>query len=154
MRAILLPIFVTVQLFIGCMGLCQAASNDNMRLFGRSLVTGYQVDLSEADQRWLTDKRVLRIGVSLPDYPPLDIIANNRDYEGITADYASLLEQLLGVRVEVKGYLSRREAIEALKLGEIDLFELVAEAEGAGIGVELVAAAGFKRVVVALFCLF
>ncbi|WP_082341432.1 transporter substrate-binding domain-containing protein [Pseudomonas sp. P1.31] len=121
MRAILLPIFVTLQLFIGCMGLCQAASNDNMRLFGRSLVTGYQVDLSEADQRWLTDKRVLRIGVSLPDYPPLDIIANNRDYEGITADYASLLEQLLGVRVEVKGYLSRREAIEALKLGEIDL---------------------------------
>lgn len=121
MRAILLPILVSVQLLMGCVGLCQAASNDNMRLFGRSVVTGYQVKLTDADQHWLTDKRVLRIGVSLPDYPPLDIIANNRDYEGITADYASLLEQMLGVTVEVRGYPSRGEAIAALKRDDVDL---------------------------------
>ena len=121
MRALLLRFFVSVQLLAGCAVVCQAAPGDEMRLFGRSAVVGYEAHLSEADHRWLAQKRVLHIGVSLPDYPPLDIISNNRDYEGITADFTSLLGQLLGVQVEVKDYPSRNAAIEALKRGDVDL---------------------------------
>ncbi|MEJ3663058.1 transporter substrate-binding domain-containing protein [Pseudomonas fragi] len=63
----------------------------------------------------------MRLGISAPDYGPFDLTVNGQDFEGLTADYAQLLSQLLHVDIEVKRYLSRPQAIEALKLGELDL---------------------------------
>ncbi|WRT62963.1 transporter substrate-binding domain-containing protein [Pseudomonas fragi] len=59
--------------------------------------------------------------MSAPDYGPFDLTVNGQDFEGLTADYAQLLSQLLHVDIEVKRYPSRPQAIEALKLGELDL---------------------------------
>ncbi|MES2871059.1 MAG: transporter substrate-binding domain-containing protein [Pseudomonadota bacterium] len=92
-----------------------------LQLLGRSNVEGYSVDLAPSDRQWLKEKRIVRLGVSAPDYPPFDLTANGRDFEGLTADYAALLSELLHVTIEVRCYPTRPLAMEALKRGELDL---------------------------------
>jgi len=64
---------------------------------------------------------VLKLGVSNPQYPPFDIINNKAEFEGITADYVGLIEEMLRVKVEVQTFPSRALAIKALQNHEIDL---------------------------------
>lgn len=92
-----------------------------LQLLGRSSAEGYQVRLDEQDWQWLRQKRVLRLGVSGPDYPPFEVTRNRDELEGITADYAALVAQLLHARIEVLRYRTRDEVMAALKRGEIDL---------------------------------
>ncbi|MVV47433.1 transporter substrate-binding domain-containing protein [Pseudomonas sp. PB120] len=93
----------------------------SLQLLGRSSAEGYQVPLDEQDWQWLRGKRVLRLGVSGPDYPPFEIARNHDELEGITADYAALVAELLHVKVEVLRYRTRDAVMAALKQGEIDL---------------------------------
>lgn len=92
-----------------------------LHLLGRSTVQDYRVKLGEADLRWLRERGTLRLGTSAPDYAPFDLSLNNHDFEGITADFADLLAQLLNIRIEVRRYESREAVIGALKRGELDL---------------------------------
>ena len=92
-----------------------------LHLLGRSTVQDYRVKLDEAHWRWLRERGTLRLGTSAPDYAPFDLTLNNHDFEGITADYADLLAQLLNIRIEVRRYESREAVIGALKRGELDL---------------------------------
>lgn len=108
------------------LGLQHAIANSapavqTLQLLGRSSVEGYSVDLEPSDRQWLKEKRVVRLGVSAPDYPPFDLTSNGRDFEGLTADYAQLLSELLHVTIEIRCYPARQLAIEALKRGELDL---------------------------------
>ena len=98
-----------------------AAEPEPLQLLGRSSVEGYRVELNPADWRWLRDKAHLRLGTSAPDYPPFENTINEHNFEGVTADFAALIAQLLRTPVEVKRYPSREAAIVALKQGEIDL---------------------------------
>ncbi|MGG7553937.1 transporter substrate-binding domain-containing protein [Pseudomonas sp. ES3] len=92
-----------------------------LHLLGRSTVQGYQVKLDGTDWQWLRDKRTLRLGVTGPDYPPFEVTRHSDELEGITADYAELLGQLLHVRIEVLRYATREAAMDALKHHELDL---------------------------------
>ena len=92
-----------------------------LHLLGRSTVQDYRVKLDEAHWRWLRERGTLRLGTSAPDYAPFDLSLNSHDFEGISADYADLLAQLLSIRIEVRRYESREAAIAALKRGELDL---------------------------------
>ena len=92
-----------------------------LHLLGRSTVEGYQVKLDENDWQWLRDKRVLRLGVTGPDYPPFEVTRHRDELEGITADYSGLLGQLLHVKIDVLHYTTREAAMEALKRHELDL---------------------------------
>lgn len=98
-----------------------AAPVENLRLLGRSQIEGYQVALDEPDRQWLRDKGILVLGASAPDYPPFGITGTGRDYEGLTADYAALLAELLQVRIEVRRYPSRADVVHAVQQGEVDL---------------------------------
>ncbi|MFK3820980.1 transporter substrate-binding domain-containing protein [Pseudomonas yamanorum] len=92
-----------------------------LKLHGRSDVSDYSVGLDEADWRWLRGKGTLVLGSSAPDYSPFSITSNRHDYEGITADYAQLMEQLLHVKVRVQRYASRNGVLAALKAGDVDM---------------------------------
>src|SRR5471032_2928300 len=70
---------------------------------------------------WLAQKKVLTLGISNPQLPPFDITNNRAEFEGITADYIGLIEEMLHVKVDVKIFGSRRAALKALQNGEIDL---------------------------------
>ena len=57
--------------------------------------------LEPSDGQWLKQKQPLRLGISAPDYGPFDLAVNGQDFEGVTADYAQLLSELLHVGIEV-----------------------------------------------------
>jgi len=77
--------------------------------------------LSPAEQQWLGPSRVLRVGISFADYEPVDITIDRNRYQGISADYLSLVAARLGVRTQVLAFARREEAIEALHQGAIDV---------------------------------
>ncbi|QXI26955.1 transporter substrate-binding domain-containing protein [Pseudomonas vanderleydeniana] len=93
----------------------------HLALLSRSNAGHMEVQLDKEQRRWLQDRRLLVLGTSSPDYPPFDITASGRDYEGITADYAGLLSGVLGLPIKVRSFASREEAIQALEDGQIDL---------------------------------
>lgn len=97
------------------------AAPESLQVLGRSHVDDYSVSLDAADWAWLRQKGTLLLGASAPDYAPFSITGNGRDYEGLTADYAQLLGQLLHVKVQVQRYPSHAELLQALRGGEIDL---------------------------------
>ena len=76
--------------------------------------------LNQEQRRWLATKRRLVLATSAPDNPPFDIISGH-EYQGLTAEYASLLSEALGLPIHVARYASRQEAVEALKRGDVDL---------------------------------
>lgn len=112
---------------VGCLAVSTFSFGEEQRLAVRPLklveraYTSSTVALSDEDRGWLNHKTVLSIGVSAPDYPPLDISINGQMYDGITAEYASLIGKILDVAVQIRQFPSRARAIEALKHGEIDL---------------------------------
>lgn len=93
----------------------------NLHLLGRSQVGQYHLSPSLGEIQWLERKRAVVLGTSEPDYTPFDISTGSEYYEGISADYAGLLSQLLNIEIQVKRYPTRSEAIKALKVGEIDV---------------------------------
>ncbi|TWC53059.1 two-component system sensor histidine kinase EvgS [Pseudomonas sp. SJZ080] len=107
---------------LGCLWISSVcAQPQTLTLLGRSTVDGYDVKLSDADSRLLRQKGRLLLAISAPDYPPFDITTTGTDYEGLTADYAGLLKQLLHVEIDVRRYKSRGEAVRAIKEGKADL---------------------------------
>ncbi|MBV4487225.1 transporter substrate-binding domain-containing protein [Pseudomonas sp. SWRI153] len=80
-----------------------------------------QVRLDDRERQWLRGHPVLLMGISGPDYPPFEITRNQHELEGITADYADLLAQLLGIRIEVRRFANRPALMAALKRGDVDV---------------------------------
>ncbi|MBH3428420.1 transporter substrate-binding domain-containing protein [Pseudomonas alkylphenolica] len=91
------------------------------QLLARSMSSSTALPLSKDDAAWLKRKQFLLLGTSVPDYPPFDINASSHDYEGLTADYAGLISELLGIPVEVRRFADRSQALAALHDGKIDL---------------------------------
>ncbi len=79
-----------------------------------------QITLTDAQQSWLKQKGELTLGVSEPDYPPFDIINFDSKYNGVTADFATVISNTLQIPVRVKVFDSRQEVIAALRRGDID----------------------------------
>ncbi|WP_339447880.1 ATP-binding protein [Pseudomonas sp. EA_5y_Pfl2_R50] len=92
-----------------------------LEVLTRTRLEHVEVPLDSQDRQWLRTHPVLRVGISGPDYPPFEITRNHQDLEGLSADYADLLGQLLDLRIEVRRYARRDAVIAALKRGEIDL---------------------------------
>ncbi len=112
-----------VALLLGSLSVAPqaGAAPESLQVLGRSHVDDYSVSLDAADWAWLRQKGTLLLGASAPDYPPFNITGNGRDYEGLTADYAQLLGQLLHIKVQVQRYRFHAESLQALRGGEIDL---------------------------------
>lgn len=77
--------------------------------------------LTLAEQRWLGAHRTLKVGISIDDYQPIDITRDRNRYQGISADYLSLVGARLAVPMQVLGFAERAQAVEALRNGTIDI---------------------------------
>ena len=97
------------------------ANSEPRQLLARSVSAAAPLALSHEERQWLQQRQHLVLGSSRPDYPPLEINVSQRDYEGLSADYAGIIAEQLGIPVEVRRYDSRHEAIAALRDGRIDL---------------------------------
>ena len=107
-------------LWLGLCSVCEGSAVE-LQLLGRSQREVPALTLSEGDRQWLIDKGALILGTSSPDYAPFDISAGSDYFEGLTADYAGLVSQLLQVDIKVRRYDTRAEVIDALKNHQIDL---------------------------------
>lgn len=92
-----------------------------LSLVARSTARPAMPAITPEQQQWLNARHELVLGTSAPDYPPFDISSGGRDYQGLTAEYASLLGKALDLPVRVLRYPSRQAALQALKQGDIDL---------------------------------
>ncbi len=92
-----------------------------LQVLTRTGLANVQLRLDKQDRQWLRQHPVLRMGISGPDYPPFEITRNQQELEGLTADYADLLAQLLGIRIEVRRFANRDAVMAALKRGDLDL---------------------------------
>ncbi|MCD5971094.1 transporter substrate-binding domain-containing protein [Pseudomonas sp. CDFA 550] len=79
------------------------------------------LELSASDREWLDDRPALRVGVVTVDYEPVDITSDRNRYQGISADYLSLVGSRLNVRMQVRGFPRPEGAINALREGTIDI---------------------------------
>ena len=125
-----------------CLCLLSTARADDLqaspyRLLSRSQPVNLNLALSPAQQRWIAGKGQLLLGTSAPDYPPFDMTASGRDYEGLTADMAGILQNALGLPVQVRRFASRQDAVNALTRGQIDLLGSANGFEAATPGVVL-----------------
>ncbi|TFF42647.1 transporter substrate-binding domain-containing protein [Pseudomonas sp. RIT623] len=98
-----------------------AVQGESRHLLARALSAAPPLQLDDSDRRWLAQRKELVLGSSRPDYPPFDINTSQADYEGLSADYAGLIGEQLGVPVRVRRYASRAMALAALRAGEVDL---------------------------------
>ncbi|QIA02633.1 ATP-binding protein [Pseudomonas fluorescens] len=92
-----------------------------LEIVSRTRLEGVQIQLDKQDRQWLSTHPVLRIGASWPDYPPFELTRKRHELEGLTADYADAIAQILNIDVEVWCYANRASAMAALKAGDVDL---------------------------------
>lgn len=97
------------------------ASAEPLTLLSRSADSHVEPTLSVTQRQWLAKKSVINVGVYLPDRPPLDMTTNQKDYEGLSADYLDVLARALGVRLQVNRYPTQQQALAALQQGDVDL---------------------------------
>ncbi|MDQ2107663.1 MULTISPECIES: transporter substrate-binding domain-containing protein [unclassified Vibrio] len=98
-------------------------SKRDISLFGRPSIGPIELIKNEKQITWLMQKRILNVGISIPDYPPFDmtIDGGNWYYEGLTADYLNIISRMLDLNVNLVLFDSRFDAINAIKKGEIDV---------------------------------
>ena len=77
--------------------------------------------LNSAEKQWLAEHDKLRVGIAIADYEPVDITHDRNRYQGISADYLSIVRDKLGVSIEVLGYKKRDQAVAELLSGKIDI---------------------------------
>ncbi|MGE8372497.1 MAG: ATP-binding protein [Pseudomonas putida] len=120
-------------------GVAQATYHEasSYTLLARSPATPTQPMLTAEQRQWLEGRQELVLGTSAPDYPPFDITSGGRDYQGLTAEYASLIGAALQLPVRVLRFPSRQAAVEALRHGDIDLLGSANGYEAASDGLAL-----------------
>jgi len=118
-----------------------------LTLLSRAGENNVHLTLGSAQRQWLQKTGVLRAGVYLPDRPPLDMTASQKDYEGLSADYLDVLGRALGLRVTVERYPSQAAALTALQRGEVDLLPRINHLEAQYADLQLSAAYAYDQAV-------
>jgi len=80
-----------------------------------------EMALSAEETVWLESHPVIRVGPA-PSFPPIEFFDEADSYQGIVAEYAALLEGLLGIRFDVVRMDTWPEVVDATERGEIDVW--------------------------------
>lgn len=115
-------VMMLVLALVGCLITSPAASAP--RLHARVTLpssVGPLLELPDEDRRWLWQRRQLKVAVAGPDTSPWDILGNGQHYEGISAEYLTLLSEALRLEVRVVHFDTRAAALDALRGGQVDL---------------------------------
>ncbi|WP_219012413.1 ATP-binding protein [Shewanella algae] len=117
---------VLYLILVCCFVVSPQAKSDEIHplaLFGHTTIGEAKVQLSDEQWDWLQTKKIIRVGISTPDYPPFDMTMDGSSdfYEGLSADYLQVISEALKVKIELHFFNSRQNAIAAVKAGELDL---------------------------------
>ncbi|MFO7748966.1 MAG: transporter substrate-binding domain-containing protein [Desulfobacteraceae bacterium] len=78
------------------------------------------LDLTKNEQAWLDNHPVIKAAPD-PHFPPVEYFDENKRFKGMSAEYVSLLEKIIGIEFQIKAYPSWSMVLEKAKQGEIDL---------------------------------
>lgn len=76
--------------------------------------------LTPEEQAWIADHPTIRIGID-PEFAPFEFINQNGQFSGFASDYLHILNQRLGLNMEIVPGLSWRDTVTMTKQGEIDV---------------------------------
>lgn len=109
-------------LMLACV-LAQGANSTETLPFtlSRPFLEPSPLQLDSTDRQWLDERKVLRVGVASSDYEPIDITTDRNRYQGLSADYLSLVSAKLGVPVQVTGFVQPEDMVRALLAGDVDV---------------------------------
>jgi len=79
-----------------------------------------KLDFTPEEQAWLRAHPVVRVGIDR-DFAPYEWIDANGNYVGLSADYIALIEQRLGVKLDIVKDKSWAEILETAQRGELDM---------------------------------
>ncbi len=79
---------------------------------------------SPAEQRWLKQTKLLRVGILQHDYRPFSMIVSDTRFEGISADYLNILANTLQKPLKLHIFADKQSALAALRSGEVDIVNL------------------------------
>jgi len=79
-----------------------------------------KLDFTPEEQAWLQAHPVIRVGIDR-DFAPYEWIDANGNYVGLSADYIALIEQRLGVKLNIVKDKSWAEMLEMAQRGELDM---------------------------------
>ncbi|MFJ5157808.1 ATP-binding protein [Pantoea sp. NPDC088449] len=83
------------------------------------------LSFSTTEQAWLLHKQQLVMGIFRYDLPPFGMSNPIGEYEGLSADYAAIVEHQLGLPLRVEMFETREQAWNALAEGKIDFLPSV-----------------------------
>jgi two-component system, NarL family, sensor histidine kinase EvgS len=98
---------------------------ESLNLLGRSDVVDHHTVLSNDQWQWLREKETLVLGTYDPDLPPLELVADGKELEGVAADYISIISRELGIKIVVHRFSRREDAFLALAQGDIDMLNTI-----------------------------
>ncbi|WP_254633571.1 transporter substrate-binding domain-containing protein [Pantoea sp. GbtcB22] len=113
-------IFLILLCCLSWSALAVDGKNQPLTLYTRQVPAEFSFQLKDEDWRWLGLKKTLNVATWNPQNPPIDIILKPNIYEGISADYLSIVSAQLGLKINVYRYSNRDEAFNALAAGEVD----------------------------------
>ena len=93
--------------------------------FKRSIINRYTVVpttvvLNEEERAWIKARPVIRLGVD-PEFAPFEYVDEDGTYRGIAPEYIALLNERLGLNMEVVHTESWSDAVEQMHLGNLDV---------------------------------
>lgn len=84
------------------------------------IIENEYLDKEEVD--YLNKNKELIVGVYLPSYPPFSIVDNKKlTYTGMSSDILSIISEILKIKINLKFFDSKSDAITALINNDIDI---------------------------------
>ncbi|MDI3438719.1 transporter substrate-binding domain-containing protein [Erwinia sp. V90_4] len=114
------------MLLAACVMILTPAWAAEFHLLSRAALHEFKpLKLSVTQQQYLHQRKQLVIGILRYDMPPFGMRNMRQEYEGVSADYISMVAVQLGLPVVVKQYDDSKMLWQALAKGEIDLIPSV-----------------------------
>ena len=85
------------------------------------LAEPHDLPMNAAEHAWLTKFGVVRLALEKSDWPPYDIMGSGERYLGLSADYVSLVQARLGIKIQPVVYATWSDALDAVRAGNADM---------------------------------
>lgn len=85
---------------------------------------GKKINLTPSEKSWIREHPIIRLGID-PEFAPFEYMTSDGVYSGITVEYIKLLNERLGLKMQIFENLSWKTAIEKIRNKEIDVLPCV-----------------------------
>ena len=84
-----------------------------------------EVRLTEKEKHWLADHKQIRIAID-PAWPPFEYFSPKGEHQGISAEYVRIIQERLGIHMQIIPGLKWSEVVNRLKARTVDAVPLMA----------------------------